>query len=586
MGGSQDNGTSAIIDGEWTHVYSGDGMECLVDPQNPLRMFASLYYGSFFRTNNGGLNFSNSISKNTTSENAGWVTPFVCNPQNSNTLFCGHQNVWRNQSSGDASRWKKLSNFGSSQVLQSLAVAPSDSNTIYAANLSEIFVTYDSGANWKSILSSNATAITYIAVDPTNPKRIWITKSGYSASDKVWTYDGTTWTNLSGNLPNVPTNTIVYQKNSPSRIYIGTDIGVYFSDYNSGYWERFGDQLPNVIVLELEISYSSKVMLRAATYGRGIWECEVLDCNLPEPQVNIIGDTEFCEGKNVKLELNGNYTNFAWSTGETTKSITISKSGTYSVIVTNTDGCKAKSQGIVVKVNPNKELTINSSTGYFAFCGNQDTIELRASLGFEKYSWSNGDSTRRIVITQTGEYFVTGTTSSGCVTKSITLNIQKGEFPAKPTVSQTGRTLESTDATAYQWYKDGKKITDAKSKTYTLKEDDLGKFMVEVFNEIGCSTFSDEFDLVGVNDEFMSDNFGFEISPNPNHGEFTLNLNNFPTGLLTVDIIDLTGKSIYNHTFESNGFNSMNIKLNASSGEYILRLITKDKIHSKKLIKN
>lgn len=587
VGGCQDNGTSAIINGQWTHLYSGDGMECLSDPTNPNRIFVSLYYGEFYRTNNGGNNFSLSINRKVTSESAGWVTPFVCNPLNSNTLFCGHQNVWRNQSGGDNGKWKKISNFGSSQVLQSLAVAPSDSNTIYAANYSDVFATYDGGTTWSSIYKSNSTAITYICVDPINPKRIWITKSGYSFQDKVYEYDGQTWKNLSGNLPNVPTNTIVYQKNSPDRIYVGTDIGVFYSDYSSGYWERFGDGLPNVIVLELEIDYSSKVMLRAATYGRGIWETQVMDCNLPEPQVNITGDLEFCEGKSVTLELVDNSNDFIWSTGETTRSITVSKSGTYSVILTNSNGCKAKSRGIIVKVNPNKDLNVTSSTGHFALCGNETEIELRASLGFDTYLWSNGATGRKLTISDPGDYTVTGTTSAGCVTVSQKITIQKGEYPEKPTITRDGNMLTSSDAFAYQWFKDEKEIKGATNKTYTLLEDDLGSFTVEAYNESGCSTFSDTLNITTGIDENQNLSKSILISPNPNSGNFTCEFNNLPSGPTKLEIIDMTGKVVFVMTLDSFGNNKVNLNLNnLDPGNYILRINVHNEIFSEKWIKN
>lgn len=587
VGGSQDNGTSAILNNEWAHIYSGDGMECLVDPTNPLRLFASLYYGSFYRSNNGGKNFSTSINRDYTKENAGWVTPFVCDPSVPSTLYCGHQNVWQNISNGDASKWKKISNFGSSQVLQSLAVAPSDSKTIYAANLSELFATYDGGTTWTSIYKSSSSGITYIAVDPINPKRIWITKSGYTSNDKVWEFDGEDWKNLSGNLPNIPINTIVYQKNSPDRIYIGTDIGVFYSDYSSGYWEKYGNGLPNVIVLELEINYSSKVMLRAASYGLGIWECEVSDCNLPEPEVKIIGNLEFCEGKSVTLELVGNPENFVWSTGETTKSITVKESGTYSVIITNNDGCKAKSTGIIVKVNPNKDITFTSSLGHFAFCGDESTMELRASLGFDKYKWSTGDTTRKITVTEPGEYYVIGTTSAGCSSQSIIANIQKGNNPDKPIISFNNNEFESTEAFAYQWYKDNKKITDATQRTYKMTEPESGKFMVEVFSEIGCSTFSDPYDLVSASESEVLGNKSLEIFPNPNNGIFSVTFNNILYSKINVEILDITGKIIYSKLLTNNGSNTFEINQESlSSGTYLIRFFVNGQIISEKLIIN
>jgi hypothetical protein len=63
----------------------------------------------------------------------------------------------------------------------------------------------------------------------------------------------------------------VYQNNSNDALYIGTDLGVFYRDNTSGTWTAFSNGLPNTIVDELEIHYGTG-MLRAATYGRGIWE--------------------------------------------------------------------------------------------------------------------------------------------------------------------------------------------------------------------------------------------------------------------------------------------------------------------------
>ncbi|MCD8564738.1 MAG: T9SS type A sorting domain-containing protein [Burkholderiaceae bacterium] len=97
--------------------------------------------------------------------------------------------------------------------------------------------------------------------------------SGFTANYKVFaTIDGgNSWINLSSGLPNLPANTIVYENNSPDGIYLGMDVGVYYRDTIINQWIPFMLNLPNVIVKELEIFYAGN-KIRAATYGRGIWE--------------------------------------------------------------------------------------------------------------------------------------------------------------------------------------------------------------------------------------------------------------------------------------------------------------------------
>lgn len=595
VAGAQDNGTSAILNNEWRHVYSADGMEAAIDPTNPNRMYVSIYYGSFYRSNNGGVNFSRIIDNTVTGENGAWVTPFAIDPKNPQNVYAGFQNVWKNTKYGELGQWTKISNFGSNLTLNSLVVAPSDSNVIYAANATDVFATYNGGKDWKNVYHSNTTAITYIAIDPNYPQRFWVTKSGFSNGDKVYEIDNDNIINLSGNLPNVPVNTIVYQKNSPDRIYVGTDIGVFYSDYGSGYWEKFGAGLPNVIIQELEINYGQVVKLRAATYGRGIWETEVLDCNLPEPNIEVKGKTVLCEGDSVELQLVGDYNNFEWSTGEKSKTIKVNKQGIYSVIVSSNDGCKAKSKGVEIKVYSTKDINVSSSTGRFAFCGDEKEIELRASLGFQSYKWSTGDTVRKITITEPGEYKVFGITTQGCLSPEKVITVVRSAFPPQPLIIRDGNKLiasvEDTsyniDANHFQWFLDGAKINNATNKTYDLKESDIGKFTVEMFNEAECSIISPEFEVNGLAVK-SSENLNSDIliSPNPNFGEFQLIPQNFVEGKAKLIINSIEGKTV--HTEEINLQNNQPITININqivAGTYILQLEINNIKYIKKFIK-
>ena len=109
----------------------------------------------------------------------------------------------------------------------------------------------------------------------TDPDHLWVTFSEYSASHKVYesTDRGATWVNIThNNLPNLPVNCIVHQSfSSNNDLYIGTDIGVYYKNDMMSDWPPYMNRLPNVMIKELHIQYAEGT-IRAATYGRGIWE--------------------------------------------------------------------------------------------------------------------------------------------------------------------------------------------------------------------------------------------------------------------------------------------------------------------------
>jgi hypothetical protein len=103
---------------------------------------------------------------------------------------------------------------------------------------------------------------------------VFVTTSGYVANDKVFvsTTGGTAWTNITQNLPNLPADCIAIDTSTLGAIFVGTDIGVYYTDSFHTGWALYQTGLPNVIVDDLNINYGN-YKIRAATYGRGVWEC-------------------------------------------------------------------------------------------------------------------------------------------------------------------------------------------------------------------------------------------------------------------------------------------------------------------------
>ena len=128
-------------------------------------------------------------------------------------------------------------------------------------------------------------------------------------------------------------NTIVYQKGTNDRLYIGTDIGVFYSENKSNIWENINSNLPNLIISDLKIFYGSTIpKLRAATYGRGLWETNAITCNEPPLTLSTQDDQiTICPYEFAEITASGNYSNYVWSNGETGQTIKINTDGIYSV---------------------------------------------------------------------------------------------------------------------------------------------------------------------------------------------------------------------------------------------------------------
>jgi PKD repeat protein len=279
LGGAQDNGTHRGNGVTWTRVRGGDGMDCAIDPNNSSVMYASIYYGDFRKSTNGGGSFGATFNNPTNPANGNWVTPFVIDPNSSSTLYMGYDRLWQSTDGGVS--WTSISNNGSgvntwgSNKLNVIEVAPSNSSIIYVAYSSTVWRTTNGGTSWTNIASNipGSDFVTGVEVAAANPNRVYVSVSGYNSGSKVFlsTDGGNSFTNISGTLPNVPANCLAYQPASPHGVYVGTDIGVYYTDTTMTDWIAYDNGLPNVIVNDLEIKTATGT-LRAGTYGRGIWE--------------------------------------------------------------------------------------------------------------------------------------------------------------------------------------------------------------------------------------------------------------------------------------------------------------------------
>lgn len=270
--GLQDNGTKLRnTAGTWSDHIGGDGMECAIRPNNASVLYASLYYGTFNRSTNSGSNWTNITNSIPGGGGQGaWVTPFVIDPNVQTTIYTAYNSVYKSTNQGTS--WTTIGSGLGSGTMRYMNVAPSNSNYIYVGRSGNLYRTTNGGANWstRTVPGSNTVML---AIHPTNPDILWAVRSNYTAGAKVYksTNGGSTWTNVSGSLPNLPVNCIVYANGTNEGIYIGMDVGVFYRDNDILNWELFNAGLPNVEVTELEIKYDTQEIF-ASTYGRGLWK--------------------------------------------------------------------------------------------------------------------------------------------------------------------------------------------------------------------------------------------------------------------------------------------------------------------------
>lgn len=129
---------------------------------------------------------------------------------------------------------------------------------------------------------------------------------------------------------------------------------------------------------------------------------------LAPPTVDINGPASICTGNTASFALSGNFAQAIWNNGQTSPSISTMQPGTYTVTVTDANGCTAvASQNLTVSASLTPAITSNMQP-----CTLSGTLQ--AGTGYDNYLWSNGATTPSINVSQTGSYSVTVSDVSGC----------------------------------------------------------------------------------------------------------------------------------------------------------------------------
>ncbi|MEQ8323108.1 MAG: PKD domain-containing protein [Vicingaceae bacterium] len=405
INGYQDNGT-AIYDGSWRTEIGGDGMECIIDPTDSNYMYGALYYGNIRRSTNNGLNFSGNIAGGV-NESGEWVTPYVLKEGDPDVMISGFKNVWISSnikaSSTSSITWTKVSNnLGNSNSagIRVLENSPVDNEILYISREDNKLFRSDNIGNSSPVftnISASLPTSTWprdIEAHPTDVNKVYIVQSNkvYESNNK-----GLSWTNITGSLPNVSMNCIVYDTSSSGNLYVGSDLGVFFKGSWMTDWIPFNGGLPYTAeVTELEIYYDgdmSDSRIKAATYGRGLWSSPLYQQLAADFEAN---ENQICVGQTVVFSdlSDGFYTNVSWdfpggtptSSTLNSPSITYANPGIYSVSLKISNASEADStlKTGYITVDSMPVITVNPSA---VSINKGDSIVLTAS-GAITYTWS------------------------------------------------------------------------------------------------------------------------------------------------------------------------------------------------------
>ena len=266
--GTQDNGIQLYTGSlSWKDDTCGDGGYTAFDGS-----IASVAYGAcqeieIRRTVDGGKNWIETdygIDQED-KDRTQFIPPMVIDPSNPQTLYFGTFRLWQTRDS--AGKWLPVSpdlTSGGGATIVAIAVAPSDTNTVYVGSSAHdsarpasprIQVTNNALAGNAATWSNRSTGlpprvVTHITVDSFDPATAYATFSGFASGADTEGHvfktsnGGTNWTDISGNLPNLPVNDLVVDADLGNTLYIATDAGVMVSTNAGATWSSLGNGLP------------------------------------------------------------------------------------------------------------------------------------------------------------------------------------------------------------------------------------------------------------------------------------------------------------------------------------------------------
>ena len=259
-------------------------------------------------------------------------SPFLLDPAGSANLILGTCHVWLGPADGLS--WSEANQLGDlypgegpdcsgNAFIQSLAASGSVANPAgnlemlyagmagigfagpeaYSGHLFQATVsaTVPVPSSWSDLWTSPVAndvrgfnpqdySISSIVSDPhdASGQTVYATIEGFTTSEystgRVYssTSAGQIWQDITGNLPDAPVNSLVIDPNDANTVYIALDTGVYITTEIStcatqNCWSTYGIGLPDAPVTQLAtFNAGGQSLLRAGTYGRGIWQIPLI----------------------------------------------------------------------------------------------------------------------------------------------------------------------------------------------------------------------------------------------------------------------------------------------------------------------
>lgn len=288
IGGTQDNGTLYGRTGnafDWEMIYGGDGFHSHVDYTNSNIIYAEYQFAGLSKSTNGGVSFSD-LTNGLDLARTNWSTPYMLDPKIPGRLYLGSYKMHVLQSgsntwtaiSGDLTRGAN----GRLGTITAISVAPDGDNRVLYVGTDDakLSVSTNNGGSWSDVTGTLPRRyITDVVADTSNPAVCYVTVSGYNLDEtnahifRTTNY-GQNWTSISGNMPDVPVNSLVIDYSRQNTLFVGCDAGVFYTTDLGTTWKVLGAGLPNSPVFDVNLHLPTMTLV-AGTHGRSMFRIDV-----------------------------------------------------------------------------------------------------------------------------------------------------------------------------------------------------------------------------------------------------------------------------------------------------------------------
>ena len=296
IGGMQDNAT-AVYEGNdgWRRVIGGDGLSTAIHPTNDQIVYGSSQYLNVDQSTDRAVSFFGlSIPGSSSFPNTIFAGPFALSKSNPQVLYAGRTVVYKSTNGGQSFSQTNSGNPLDGNPALCVTINPTDANDVWVSTApvttgnTGLFRSVNGGSTWTNVTGNLPNRyIKDIAVDPTNTSNVFVALSGFGTAHlyKYQPGSATPWVNIGNGLPDVPTNSVTIDPLNGQIIYVGNDLGVYVSIDGGLNFQAFSDGLIDAtLVFDIAVSPSNR-KLRLATHGKGVFERDMLP-------VNVTGITE------------------------------------------------------------------------------------------------------------------------------------------------------------------------------------------------------------------------------------------------------------------------------------------------------